>query len=100
MQLFIAVINENFEVAEEIKHSRQYDRFRANAAPTAARIMWLEKLNPYRYFKANPEAVIVDNLPQSLVLPIQRSVVQNAGNTGSNVYDRKVRLPSTCWCSS
>ncbi|KZW03268.1 hypothetical protein EXIGLDRAFT_664412 [Exidia glandulosa HHB12029] len=94
VQLFIAVINENFEVAEEIKHSRQYDRFRANAAPTAARVVWLDKLNPYRYFKANPESITVQSLPPNLVLPIQRSLVQNLSNApgGPGAFDRRNQM--------
>lgn len=77
MQMFIAVINENFDVAEESKRSRQADHFWATQRPEKARAAWVRKLNPYRWFKASPKAIAVEQLPSNLVLPMQKAMVQD-----------------------
>ena len=100
--MFIAVINENFDVAEEQKRSRQASHFWAAQRPEKARAAWVRRLNPYRWFQAKPKAIAVDQLPSNLVLPMQKSLVQDytfgirdrrsgalviiAQHTGSNVY--------------
>lgn len=77
VQLFIAVINENFHVAEETKREQQVADHYANTQTTAGRFAWLSKLNPYKYTKANPKAVAVENLPSNLVLPLRKAIIQN-----------------------
>ena len=75
--MFIAVINENFDVAEESKRSRQASHYWASHRPQQARAPWIRKLNPYRWFKAQPQAIAVEQLPSNLVLPMQKSLVQD-----------------------
>lgn len=75
--MFIAVINENFDVAEEHKRSRQASHFWAAQRPEKARAPWVRRLNPYRWFQARPKAIAVDQLPSGLVLPMQKSLVQD-----------------------
>lgn len=75
--MFIAVINENFEVAEEFKRSKQASSYWAMHKSEEARPSWVRNLNPYRWFKANPVTVKVDDLPSNLVLPMQKSLVQD-----------------------
>ena len=75
--MFIAVINENFDVAEESKRSRQASHFWATHRPEKARATWVRKLNPYRWFKAKPKAIAVEQLPSNLVLPMQKTLVQD-----------------------
>ncbi|KAF8509855.1 Ion transport protein-domain-containing protein [Hysterangium stoloniferum] len=77
IQLFIAVINENFDVAEEKKREQQVAEHLANTQSTAGRFAWISKLNPYKYTKSNPKAIVVENLPSNLILPMQKAVVQN-----------------------
>jgi voltage-dependent calcium channel len=77
LQMFIAVINENFDVAEEHKRSRQASHFWAAHRPEKARAAWVRRLNPYRWFEAKPKAIAVDQLPSNLVLPMQKSLVQD-----------------------
>lgn len=74
--MFIAVINENFDVAEESKKGQQASNYWATHQPQEARFTWLRRLNPYRWVKANPVKVKVENLPSNLVLPMQKSLVQ------------------------
>ena len=75
LQMFIAVINENFDVAEESKRSRQASNYWASHRPQQARAAWIRKLNPYRWLKAQPKAIEVE-LPSNLVLPMQKALVQ------------------------
>jgi hypothetical protein len=75
--MFIAVINENFEVAEEHKKGKQTSHFYSQQKARNGTATWLRRLNPYRYIKANPVTVKVDNLPSNLVLPMQKVLIQD-----------------------
>ncbi|KAJ7906586.1 Ion transport protein-domain-containing protein [Mycena leptocephala] len=78
LQMFIAVINENFDVAEEAKKGKQASNYWEEAnRPTAGHITWLRRLNPYRWIRASPVEVKVEALPANLVLPMQKSLVQD-----------------------
>lgn len=79
LQMFIAVINENFDVAEESKRSKQASHYWAAHRPEQARAPWVRKLNPYRWFGAKPKAVAVEQLPSNLVLPMQKSLIVDYG---------------------
>jgi len=87
MQMFIAVINENFDVAEEAKKGRQASHYWASQRQEKAQVPWVKKLNPYRWFAPAPKAIAVDNLPSGLVLPMQKALVQD--------YNVLKREPST-----
>ena len=87
MQMFIAVINENFDVAEEAKKGRQASHYWASQRQEKTQVSWTKKLNPYRWFTPAPKAIAVDNLPSSLVLPMQKALVQD--------YSVPKREPST-----
>ncbi|TFK68921.1 hypothetical protein BDN72DRAFT_646515 [Pluteus cervinus] len=76
LQMFIAVINENFDVAEEAKKGRQKEKYLEAQKTHHARYAWMKKFNPYRWFKPNPVTVKVENLPSNLVLPVQKALVQ------------------------
>lgn len=82
LQMYIAVINENFEVAEEQKRSQQIKAFVSRAAPTSSALNWMESWNPYRFVKADPKSVAVDALPSNLVLPLQKAIVQDGKGRG------------------
>jgi voltage-dependent calcium channel len=43
----------------------------------------MRRLNPYRWVKPNPVRVHVDNLPSTLLLPIQQTLVQDYGTPRS-----------------
>ncbi|KAI0050088.1 hypothetical protein FA95DRAFT_1487881 [Auriscalpium vulgare] len=79
LQMFIAVINENFSVAEESKRSQQADSFFAAQQPEKVKAAWRRRFNPYRWFRASPKAIVVENLPNNLVLPMQKALVQDYG---------------------
>ncbi|RDB21766.1 Calcium-channel protein cch1 [Hypsizygus marmoreus] len=77
LQMFIAVINENFDVAEESKKGQQASKYWASHQAQQGSASWLRRLNPYRWVRANPVKVKVENLPANLVLPMQKSLVQD-----------------------
>jgi len=76
--MFIAVINENFDIAEEAKRGEQTDHYLQNQTQGSEKTWpaWIYKLNPYRWFKPSPRAIAVANLPSNLVLPMQKALVQ------------------------
>ncbi|KIY67001.1 hypothetical protein CYLTODRAFT_376891 [Cylindrobasidium torrendii FP15055 ss-10] len=79
MQMFIAVINENFDVAEESKKGKQVSNYYATTHDVGqiGAAAWMRKLNPYRWVRADPVKVKVENLPSDLILPMQKSFVQD-----------------------
>ncbi|KAF9022796.1 hypothetical protein BDZ89DRAFT_1070394 [Hymenopellis radicata] len=77
LQMFIAVINENFDIAEESKKSKQVTNYYATTHVPESSAGWMRRLNPYRWVKANPVKVTVENLPSNLILPMQKSLVQD-----------------------
>lgn len=77
--MFIAVINENFEVAEEAKKGKQATLYLNQNQGEQASAPWLRRLNPYRWVKANPVTVKVESLPSNLVLPMQKALIQDFG---------------------
>ncbi|KAI0031009.1 Ion transport protein-domain-containing protein [Vararia minispora EC-137] len=80
LQMFIAVINENFKVAEESKRSQQADFYlQMQQQRDGHSATWLRRLNPYRWLRPSPKAVVVENLAGNLVLPMQKALVQDYG---------------------
>ncbi|CAG8690947.1 18676_t:CDS:10, partial [Dentiscutata erythropus] len=76
LNMFIAVVQENFAIAEEEKHKIQVESFRRNADPTIKKDVVIERWNIYRFFKEKPRALAVENIPSSLVLHTQKSRVK------------------------
>lgn len=79
MQMFIAVINENFEMAEDLKRKEQIEAFVRKTEPNHNAATWVERLNPYRLIKAHHKAVKVDKLPPNLILPLKQSIGADVG---------------------
>lgn len=67
--MFIAVINEGFAVAEEEKHKEQMQAFVKQSQPQAPTVNWISLINPYRFLKARPGILTINNLPTNLTLP-------------------------------
>lgn len=95
--MFIAVINENFEIAEEQKRKQQIENFIRKSAPVSTHVTLLERLNPYRLLKARHKAVRVDALPANLILPLKQSIGADVGApvieddaTGTNAALRRL----------
>jgi len=85
LQLFIAVIQENFSVAEELKRKQQIEAFIKKTQPKSSHSSWLDRWNPYRLLKGKPKAIAVQNLPPNLVLPLKKSIVRDFADVGAGV---------------
>ncbi|KAI6024262.1 Ion transport protein-domain-containing protein [Pisolithus marmoratus] len=96
LQMFIAVINENFSVAEEAKKEKQASNYWARHRPQreVTHSRWIRRLNPYRWFKPDPVTVKVENLPSTLVLPMRESVVQGYSPPPQERKDSLMRVIS------
>lgn len=79
INLFVAVINESFAVAEELKRKHQLEAFNTTRTePQAIAISWFRgKINPYNYSKATPKEGKVNVIPLSLVTPSKKAVVSD-----------------------
>ncbi|WWD18487.1 hypothetical protein CI109_102939 [Kwoniella shandongensis] len=84
MQMFIAVINENFAVAEEQKRKQQIEAFIRKAEMPSAHVSWIDRLNPYRLMTARHTAVKVDTLPPNLVLPLKQNIGADVSSVTPN----------------
>ncbi|EIW66778.1 hypothetical protein TREMEDRAFT_40774 [Tremella mesenterica DSM 1558] len=85
LQMFIAVINENFAVAEEQKRKQQIEAFIRKSEPVSVHVSWIDRLNPYRLIKAHHRAVKVNALPANLVLPLKQSVGAEVGGISNKM---------------
>ena len=83
LRLFIAVINENFDVVEELKRGKQATDHCVTQRPVAATPVWLRRLNTHRWFRASPKSIAVENLPSNLILPMQKRALCNQVNQHS-----------------
>ncbi|KIJ67326.1 hypothetical protein HYDPIDRAFT_127226 [Hydnomerulius pinastri MD-312] len=93
-QMFIAVINENFSVAEEAKRGKQASDYWAHhQQQQVTHSRWMHRLNPYRWLKADPVTVKVENLPSNLVLPMQKTLVQDYSLPGQDGRLAAKRVP-------
>lgn len=77
LQMFIAVINEGFAIAEEEKQKAQMSAFVQQTEPAAPGVNWIARLNPYRFLKTKPEVISVESLPTNLVLPLGKATVRD-----------------------
>ncbi|KAI8331328.1 Ion transport protein-domain-containing protein [Chlamydoabsidia padenii] len=87
VNMFITILMENFETAEEEKRQRQvhhyakkHDSVKANAEAIISR--W----NIYRYLRPNPKNVTIDSIPANLKLPLQKSDIRDFMNDGGQQH--------------
>ncbi|KAH0580401.1 hypothetical protein H2248_001903 [Termitomyces sp. 'cryptogamus'] len=92
LQMFIAVINENFEVAEELKKGEQASKYWASHQAQQGSASWMRRFNPYRWVRPNPVKVKVD-LPANLVLPMQKSLVHDYSVPRNDVHSPSTQQP-------
>lgn len=98
--MFIAVINENFDIAEEAKRGRQASHYWAAQQLDKPQHTWYTKLNPYAWLKPSPKAIAVESLPSNLVLPMQKTLIQDYSMPKREGSVKKVRRFSDsqlCW---
>ena len=93
--MFIAVINENFSVAEEAKRGQQANDYFQTQGPDKTKASWMRRLNPYRWFRPSPRAIVVESLPSNLVLPMQKALVQDYSLPIPERRPTRVSFPSS-----
>ncbi|CAG8639396.1 14659_t:CDS:10, partial [Cetraspora pellucida] len=89
LNMFIAVVQENFAIAEEEKHKIQVETFRRNADPTIKKDVAIERWNIYRYFKEKPKPLAIESIPSSLILHTQKSRVKELLEDDDSVNKKK-----------
>ncbi|CAO0803366.1 unnamed protein product [Mucor circinelloides] len=80
VNLFIAVLMENFEIAEEDKRKRQVMQFMEKTENELGQKTVVSRWNIYRYFKPKAKGLDVKNIPSNLVLSVQKSIVREFMN--------------------
>lgn len=94
MQMFIAVINENFSVAEEAKREMQASSYSEQHRKTTSN-RWISKLNPYLWLRTksttvnaeNSSSTFVRRKPETLVQPDPITMRHGLGEVGSRFHD-------------
>ncbi|RHZ83056.1 hypothetical protein Glove_99g372 [Diversispora epigaea] len=99
LNMFVAVVAENFEIVEEEKHIKQIQAFKQKSVPSVDKDDIMYRWNFYRYFEAKPKAISVDSIPSYLILPTQKSRVrdflkENQEIEKKNQPDRDLMEPS------
>ncbi|RIA89873.1 Ion transport protein [Glomus cerebriforme] len=89
LTMFIAVLQENFEIAEEQKHKIQLQKFKRNVDPTEKKDDVIYRWNFYKYFQAKPKALAVENIPYNLILHTQKSRVRDFLTDSDNFTEKK-----------
>lgn len=77
MQMFIAVINENFSVAEEAKRKMQESSHSEQRFQTTSS-RWANMLNPYTWLSSESTTVDAGNAPSTLILAEEETLVQQS----------------------
>ncbi|OBZ90459.1 Calcium-channel protein cch1 [Choanephora cucurbitarum] len=80
VNLFIAVLMENFEIAEEDKRRNQVENFMKKTENELDKKTVVSRWNIYRYFKPKSTGLNVKNMPNNLVLSVQKSIVREFMN--------------------
>jgi voltage-dependent calcium channel len=87
--MFIAILQENFEIAEEQKHKVQLQTFKRNVNPTEKKDDVIYRWNFYKYFQAKPKALAVESIPYNLILHTQKSRVRDFLTDSDNFTEKK-----------
>lgn len=77
VNMFIAVLMENFETAEEEKRQRQIQQFIRKTETVVEHDPVISKWNIYRYFRPHPKGLNVNNIPANLVWNAKKNVVRD-----------------------
>ncbi|KAI8983763.1 Ion transport protein-domain-containing protein [Pilobolus umbonatus] len=76
VNMFIAVLMENFEIVEDDKRKRQVLHYMKKTEDVLDKTNVVNPWNIYRFFKPKPKGLDIKNIPYNLVLTVQKSIVQ------------------------
>jgi hypothetical protein len=82
--MFVAVLMENFEIAENDKRKNQILQYMKKTENENDRKTVVSRWNIYRYFKSQPRGLDVTNIPSNLVLSVQKNIVREFMNEASD----------------
>ncbi|KAG1470308.1 hypothetical protein G6F56_002758 [Rhizopus delemar] len=80
VNMFIAVLMENFEIAEEDKRKNQVLSFMKKTETEMNKKTVVSRWNIYRYFKPQPKGLNISSIPNNLILSVQKNVVKEFMN--------------------
>lgn len=80
VNMFIAVLMENFEIAENDKRRNQILDYMKKTENELDKKTVVSRWNIYRYFKSQPKELDVTNIPSNLVLSVQKNIVREFMN--------------------
>jgi hypothetical protein len=78
--MFIAVLMENFEIAEEDKRQRQVQNFMERTENERSKKNVISRWNIYRYFRPKPKGLNITSIPNNLLLSVQKNIVREFMN--------------------
>ncbi|CAO3642477.1 unnamed protein product [Cunninghamella blakesleeana] len=93
VNMFIAILMENFETAEEEKRQRQVQQYaQRHDSVNDNEIVITSKWNIYRYFRPNPTTIDINGIPANLKIPIQKSDIKEfmKYNNNSTMYTNDI----------
>lgn len=85
--MFIAVLMENFEIAEDDKRRNQILHFMQKTENEMDKKTVVSRWNIYRYFKSKPKELDVTNIPSNLVLSVQKNIVREFMNEAGDHHE-------------
>ncbi|KAI8139587.1 Ion transport protein-domain-containing protein [Fennellomyces sp. T-0311] len=77
VNMFIAVLMENFETAEEEKRQLQLQQYVHKTENVSDSDPVVSKWNIYRYFRPHPKGLDVNNIPANLVLNAKKNTMRD-----------------------
>lgn len=83
VNLFIAVLLENFEIAEEEKRQQQIRQYARKTENIGEHDPVISKWNLYRYFKPHPQGLQISSMPTNLIWNAKKNVVREFMNEAS-----------------
>ncbi|CAG8488519.1 6193_t:CDS:10 [Ambispora gerdemannii] len=89
LNMFIAILQENFETAEEEKRKHQLKAFIRKADPKEKQEDIIDSWNIYRFFRAKPKSLAIANIPSNLILSTQKSRVREFLNDDYNIMENQ-----------
>ncbi|KAG2214396.1 hypothetical protein INT47_000952 [Mucor saturninus] len=87
VNMFIAVLMENFEIAENDKRKNQILHYMKKTENEIDKKTVVSRWNIYRYFKAKPKELDVTNIPSNLVLSVQKNIVREFMNEADQQHE-------------
>ncbi|KAL1918646.1 uncharacterized protein VTP21DRAFT_2668 [Calcarisporiella thermophila] len=98
LNMFIAIILENFEIHEDAKRKAQIEAFIDQTSKARrSKNDPISRWNIFRYFAPKPKSLAVEGMPSSLILPMQKRYIRDFltdHNPSEKKQPESYKLPS------